>query len=96
MTEKLNSIIKTKGDYDNMMDIFFQAVIDNMPISSHPMKDGLAIAFLHSKSGVFIPCFINDKKFAVLDGTMQMIEFVLYWLSSNEDKLCEMLSNQKE
>ena len=92
--EKIIKKIKSKEDFDRMVNILLERVKSNQPISDNGMIDGLIIGFLYSTS--FAMDLFTDKEMGrVLDGTLQKLEQITIWLTNNEDELCRIVSKNK-
>lgn len=91
---KIRKKIKSKEDFDIMVNLLLERVISNQPISDNGMIDGLIVGFLCTTS--FASDLFLDKEMGrVLDGTSQKLEQIVIWVSNNEDVLCRILSIKK-
>ena len=91
---KIKKKIKTKEDFDRMVNLLLERVKSNQPISDNGMLDGLIAGFLCTTS--FASDLFLDKEMGrVLDGTSQKLEQIFIWVSNNENELCRILSTKE-
>ena len=96
MTDKLYNKINSIQAYGLMVNLLMDRVVNDIPISENGMVDGLMIGALHSKSITDINLFLSFPDYTRINGKHNSLHMIVNWLSANEDKLCEILSNQKE
>lgn len=93
--KKIRKKIKSKEDFDRMINLLLERVKSNQPISDNGMIDGLIIGFLCSTSFA-MDLFTDNEMGRVLDGTLQKLEQITIWVSNNEDEICHILSTKKK
>ena len=90
---KIQKKIKSKKDFDKMMAILSERVNINNPISDNGMLDGLIIGFIFSTGMFALDLFLKKNTGRVLDGTLQKLEYIVIWVTNNEDAILKILKD---
>jgi hypothetical protein len=91
--ESIRKLVNTEDKFQRMMELLVRKIHEGDAVSDNSMLDGMIIGFMLSTERFTCDLFLNKDMGCVLDGTMQRLEHIAYWVCENEVELCRIFEN---
>lgn len=88
---ELHKLMKSADDYDNLCSKLIERVEANKAISTNAMRDGQIISFMMVYRIFMILLFLRKPLPKYFDGTWQILEMIIEWMTENESELIKIM-----